>query len=99
MGYNGKSGDFKYGVSGNFAYNFNRVRKYKGALQQGYTTDANGNQVYTSNLGSVSNGTITRILEGQQANQYYLYNVYKGNGSYNNADGTLNILMEVLKMG
>lgn len=91
LGYNGKSGEFKYGVSGNFAYNFNRVKKYKGALQQGYTTDANGNQVYSSNLGSVSNGTITRILEGQQANQYYLYNVYKGNGSHNNADGSLNI--------
>ncbi|MBB5634495.1 TonB-linked SusC/RagA family outer membrane protein [Pedobacter cryoconitis] len=91
LGYTGKSGDFKYGVSGNFAYNFNRVKKYKGALQQGYTTDANGNQVYTSNIGSVSNGTIIRILEGQQANQYYLYNVYKGNGTYNNADGSVNI--------
>ncbi|QNK61606.1 TonB-dependent receptor [Pedobacter sp. PAMC26386] len=91
LGYNGKSGDFKYGVTGNFAYNFNRVQKYKGALQQGYTTDAIGNQVYTSNIGSVSNGTTARILEGQQANQYYLYNVYKGNGTYNNADGSLNI--------
>ncbi|MBB6502984.1 SusC/RagA family TonB-linked outer membrane protein [Pedobacter cryoconitis] len=91
LGYNGKSGDFKYGATVNFAYNFNRVEKYKGALQQGYTTDVNGNPVYSSNLGSVSNGTVIRIIEGHTANEYYLYNVYKGSGTYTNPDGSVNI--------
>lgn len=89
LGYTSKLGDFKYGVSGNFAYNFNRVIKYKGLLNEGYTTDA-GNSVYKSNLGSVSSGGINRILDGHEINEYYLQNVYKGNGSYF-SDGKVNI--------
>ena len=82
LGYNGKVGDFKYGVSGNFAYNFNRVAKYKGLLNSGYTTDASGNKVYTSNLGNISSGGTNRILEGHEINEYYLQTVYKGTGTY-----------------
>lgn len=82
LGYMGKVGDFKYGVSGNFAYNYNRVTKYKGIFQAGYTTDALGNKVYTSNLGNVSSGGTNRILEGHEINEYYMQTVYKGNGNY-----------------
>ncbi|WP_316804049.1 TonB-dependent receptor [Pedobacter nototheniae] len=90
LGYNGKIGDFKYGVSGNFAYNFNRVTKYKGSFQAGYTTDALGNRVYKSNLGSVSSGSDTRVLEGHEINEYYLQKVYKGDGNYF-TDGKVNV--------
>lgn len=90
LGYNGRAGDFKYGVSGNFAYNFNRVKKYKGELQQGYTTDALGNRVYTTNLGLVSSGGANRILEGHEINEHYLQTVYKGDGSYF-TDGKVNV--------
>jgi len=91
LGYSGMVGTLNYAFSGNFAYNFNRITKYKGALQQGYIRDAEGNEVYTSNLGNVSNGTTTRILEDHEINEFYLYNVYKGNGGYFNADGTVDI--------
>ncbi|WP_025142498.1 SusC/RagA family TonB-linked outer membrane protein [Pedobacter jeongneungensis] len=90
LGYNGKIGEFKYGVSGNFAYNFNRVTKYKGTLQAGYTTDALGNRVYKTNLGSVSSGGTNRVLEGHEINEYYLQKVYKGDGNYF-TDGKVNI--------
>lgn len=90
LGYNGKVGEFKYGVAGNFAYNFNRVKKYKGTFQAGYTTDASGNRVYVSNLGGVSSGGTNRILEGHEINEYYLQTTYKGNGNYF-TDGKVNI--------
>lgn len=91
LNYRGEFGKFKYEVSANLAYNFNSVAKYKGALQEGYTTDANGNSVYTSNLGSVSSGGSTRIVEGHIINEIYLYPIYKGSGTYNNQDGSINI--------
>lgn len=90
LGYNGKVGEFKYGVAGNFAYNFNRVKKYKGTFQAGYTTDASGNRVYVSNLGAVSSGGANRILEGHEINEYYLQTTYKGTGNYF-TDGKVNI--------
>ncbi len=91
MGHSGKRGAFAYSVSGNFAYNFNRVTKYKGGLKEGWTTDANGNKVYASNLGNISSGGNQRILEGNMFNELYLHQVYKGNGNYFNSDGTVNI--------
>jgi TonB-linked SusC/RagA family outer membrane protein len=90
LGYNGKLKNFKYSISGNIAYNYNNVKKYKGQLQEGYVTDTNGNQVYSSNLGSVSTGSTQRILQGHRINEYYLYSVYKGNGTYTNKDGSVN---------
>jgi len=91
LGYQGKIGAFKYGISGNLAYNFNRVTRYKGVFNQGYTTDALGNKVFSSNLGNVSSGSTNRILEGHETNEFYVYNVYKGNGNAFNSDGSVNI--------
>lgn len=90
LGYRGQAGGLNFSVSGNFAYNFNRVEKYKGTLQEGYTTDASENRVYSSNIGQVSSGGTTRVIQGHAINEYYLYPVYKGNGTYNNADGSVN---------
>lgn len=91
LGYRGKSGDFQFGLTGNFAYNYNRVDQYKGKLVEGYQ-DVNGVRTYTSNLGDVSSGGDTRILEGRQINEYYVRTVYQGNGNYvKSADGSVDI--------
>ncbi|GAB3902489.1 SusC/RagA family TonB-linked outer membrane protein [Mucilaginibacter boryungensis] len=92
LGYKGRTGKISYNVSGNFAYNFNRVENYKGVLQEGYTTDATtGASVYSSNLGQVSSGGTSRIIQGHGINEYYLYQVYKGDGNYYNTDGSVNV--------
>lgn len=91
LGHRGNSGPFKWSVSGNFAYNHNEVNKYKGSLVEGYVADASGKNTWMSNLGDVSNGTDQRILEGHVINEYFLYPLYKGNGAYFNADGSVNI--------
>ncbi len=90
LGYRGKLGQLGYKVSGNFAYNTNTVTKYKGALVEGYVTDATGAQVFQSNLGLVSSGGTNRILEGHKINEFRVYEVYKGSGTYTNSDGTVN---------
>lgn len=91
LGWRDKIGQVDFSVSGNVAYNINRVNNYRGALTEGYTTDANGNKVYSSNIGQVSSGGDTRILQGHMINEYYLLDVYRGNGTYSNSDGTVNI--------
>lgn len=84
-------GDFSYHVGGNFAYNKNRVTHFEGQFSEGWSVDAAGNQVWTTNIGEVSSGTTTRILEGHPMNAFYTRQVYKGDGSYFHNDGTVNI--------
>jgi len=80
--------DFNYSVRGNFSYNKNFVSKYKGKLERGW--DA-GHTTYTNNIGDVSTGGSTRVLEDHKINEYYMPNTYKGNGTYFNSDGSVNI--------
>ncbi len=91
LGYNGHAGEFNFHVTGNFAYNTNEVTKYKGKLVEGWTKDDQGNDVYASNLGEVSSGGTTRILEDHKINEYYVYKVYHGTGKYFNSDGSVDI--------
>jgi TonB-linked SusC/RagA family outer membrane protein len=84
-------GEVKYSISGNFGYNKNTVTKYKGQLVTEWRTDATGAPVFYSNIGDVSSGGDTRVLEGHMINENYLMDIYHGNGQYNNADGTVNI--------
>jgi hypothetical protein len=91
LGYRGKAGDFNFNISGNAAYNTNEVTSYKGKLVQGFVKDANGNDAYQSNLGAISTGDINRRLEGHKIDEFYVYQVYHGNGSHFNSDGTVNI--------
>ena len=65
--------DFNYSIKGNVAYNKNWVSKYKGKLEED-----------KSNLGLVSTGGNTRILEDHMINEWYLPSVYKGTGTYFN---------------
>ncbi len=91
IGYQDRINDFRYSVSGNIAYNTNRVNTYKGKLEEGFVTDAAGNPVYQSNIGTVSTGGTERILEDHLINELYLYPVYQGSGSHFLADGSLDI--------
>ena len=91
LGWRDRVGDVSYNITGNVTFNRNRVTKYKGALERGWTTDADGNKVYKSNIGEVSTGGRNRILEGHQINEYYMYHTYQGNGTYFNGDGTVNV--------
>lgn len=91
LGWNDRVGDVSYSISTNFTYNKNRVTKYKGKLIREWRTDENGNKVWYQNIGDVSNGGTTRILEGHMMNEFYMLNVYSGNGQYFNADGSVNI--------
>ncbi len=91
VGWNSNPGkDFRFGVSANFAYNMNMVDTYKGELEEGYVNDANGNKVWQSNIGDVSDGGNQRIIEGQPINAHYIFKLHRGSGAYFNADGTVN---------
>lgn len=91
LGWKDKIGQVSYSITGNFGYNKNEVTGYKGKLVEEWRTDATGAKVYYSNLGDVSSGGQTRILEGHMINENYLMDLYKGNESYYNSDGTVNI--------
>lgn len=91
VGWNDQVGDFSYGISGNVAYNKNRVIEYKGKLKEGWNNTNPDNPIYESNLGDVSSGDNNRILEDHIYNEFYLLDLYKGNRSYNNGDGTVNV--------
>ena len=80
--------DFSYSIKGQFSFNKNFVSKYKGKLEKGWNKE---HTEYSTNIGDVSTGSTTRVIEGRQINEFYLPNVYNGNGSYFNADGTVNI--------
>ena len=95
INWNDNIGDFRYFVGVNAAYNTNEVTKYKGALI--YEADPNtldiwGNPTWRyTNLADVSTANDQRrIVEGHMVNEYYLRKPYKGNGSYMNADGSVN---------
>lgn len=88
LGTRGKVGEIRYNINGNFAFTQNKVTKFRGKLVEGYVTDAMGNKVYQSNLSAVYN---SGALEDKMINEHYIYRVYKGTGSYFNADGTVNI--------
>ena len=87
LGWRNNLGDFSYSVRGNFAYNHNRVTKYKGALKEGWQEDSSGLRTYVSNLGDVSTGGATRVLEGHTINEYYMLTPYHGDGSYFDDEG------------
>lgn len=89
-GWNDKIGNVSFAINGNFGYNYlNKVTQYKGPLVEGWGKDANGNNIYNSNIGAVSSGTNNRILEGHMINEFYLQSVYSGSGKYTRADGTV----------
>ena len=85
IGWRDRVGKLNYGVSANLSYTTNEVSKYKGPLVQGWE-----NGVWSTNLGDVSQGGSERIVEGKMMNEFFLQTVYKGSGTYNNTDGSVN---------
>lgn len=79
--------DFEYSISANFAYNHNEVVKYKGKLEQGWTTDENGNRVYVTNRGDVADYGNTIVVEDHIYNEHYLFERHQGNGNIYLTDG------------
>ena len=77
-------GDLGYRIEGNFAYNKNRVMKYKGQLEKYWEYDEEGNPTtFHNNYGDVAqSGFGGLILEGHALGEMYMYELYKGNGNY-----------------
>ena len=80
LNYHDRVGDINYSIGANAAYNFNRVTYYKGALNSDYSN--------ISQVGSL--GSTTALVQGYAINSFYLYQTYKGSGTYFNADGSVN---------
>lgn len=92
LSWSGHAGPVQVSLGGNFTYNKNSVTRYRGKLEEGFVTDAGGNKVFTSNIGAVSNnGSNTLIVEDRIINEFYLRTLYRGNGSYTNGDGSVNV--------
>ena len=91
LGWRDSVKDFHYSFSGNFAFNHNRVSKYKGALKEYWEESPSGVRTYVSNLGDVSTGSSTRILEGHTINEYYMLTPYQGDASYFDDFGVVNV--------
>ena len=91
LGWRDSVKDFHYSFSGNFAFNHNRVSKYKGELKEYWEESPSGLRTYVSNIGEVSTGSSTRILEGHTINEYYMLTPYQGDASYFDDFGMVNI--------
>lgn len=91
--WNDKAGEFNYRVSINGSRNYNVVSKYNGKLIEGWVDNEDGTRSYQTNIGDVTTpvGDFRRVLEGKIINEYHLLNVYNGNGTYYNSDGSVNI--------
>ncbi|MCW9706078.1 SusC/RagA family TonB-linked outer membrane protein [Fodinibius salsisoli] len=90
LGWRDQIGEVSYSISGNIAFNNNEVTKYKGKLVEGWLTNEGGDEIYETNLGDVSSGGMTRILEEHKINEYYLLDPYQGSGNHFHADGSVN---------
>ena len=85
--WNDKKGDFRYSATVNFAWNVNTVVKYLGKMKEGWEND-----VYVSNIGQAASMSGNNIVtEGHPYNEFFLRTVYRGTGTYHNADGTVNV--------
>lgn len=88
LGWNDNIRDFRYAVGVNFNYTTNKVEKYKGQLIEYWDESS---KKWVTNFGDVANGSDNVIVEGHRINEHRVLKVYKGDGSYYNADGSVNI--------
>lgn len=93
LGWRDNIGGVSYSINGNFSYNKSNIDAYNGTYERTWVEDPNNKLTggkWEDNIGKVSSGGTTPIVEGRIMNEYYLRNVYHGNGSYYNADGSVN---------
>lgn len=90
LGWNDRAGEFSYGASVNLAYNSNKVTKYLGKLVEGMD-----NGIPFSNIGQTATWTDDTnrsiVTEGHKYGEFFVRSVYKGDGSYFNGDGSVNV--------
>lgn len=88
-----KIGEVEYRVSANASRNYNKVSKYRGKLIEGWVENPDGTKSWQTNLGEVTTaiGNERRVLEGKVINEFYLLNVYTGDGTYFDNNGLVNI--------
>lgn len=80
--------DFTYFVGANFAYNRNKVTKFKGQLVKEWGEDGK----YTNNLADVSAGWGSgKLCEGHALGEHYLRSLYKGNGKGYSGSGQVDV--------
>lgn len=74
--------DFNFSVTTNWAFNKNKVEKYKGKLEEYWTYDDKGNKlVYISNRGDVTqDGFGGLICEGHSLGETSIKRIYRGTG-------------------
>ena len=93
LGWRDRIGKVEYSVSGNFSYNKNKVDKYNGEYTRTWVEDPTNTLTggkWTDNIGKASSGGNSPVVEGHMLNEYRYRSVYKGNGKYFNADGSVN---------
>ncbi|MDR1517795.1 MAG: TonB-dependent receptor [Dysgonamonadaceae bacterium] len=89
VGWNDKVGNVRYSVGGNFSFNQNRVVEYLGKLEYGHDEadfDVWGNPVWKY----LNFSALNERPEGHMLGEQFLRTPYKGSGTYNNADGSVN---------
>lgn len=91
VGWNDRIKEFRYSAGLNFSYNRNRVEKYRGRLSEGWVVNEKGEKVWQSNFGKAADGSDEVILEGHAIKENRVIKMYKGDGSYYNADGSVNV--------
>ena len=88
LGWRDTIGEFFYAIKGNYAFNANKVLKYKGELKRFWTYDDNGYpDKFSNNYGDVAqSGFGGVILEDRMMGEYYMRKVYRGDGTYRNGE-------------
>ncbi|MFT3902758.1 MAG: SusC/RagA family TonB-linked outer membrane protein [Niabella sp.] len=87
-GWRDRIGDVRYSVSGNFSYNKNRVVEYLGKMEYGYDDkdfDVWGNPVWKY----LNYSALNSRPEGHMLDEQFLQTPYKGTGTYNRTDGSV----------
>lgn len=93
LGWCDNIGGVSYFINGNFLYNKSNIDVYNGIYERIWVEDLNNKLIggkWEDNIGKVFSGGIIFIVEGCMMNEYYLWNVYYGNGFYYNVDGSVN---------
>ena len=93
IGWNDKTGDFRYSADLNVAYSANRVTKYKGKLiyeEDPRTLDVWGNPTWRyTNFSDVVSGSNSITVEGHQVGEHYAQKPYTGTGTYYLSNGVI----------
>jgi hypothetical protein len=85
--WNDRIGAFRYGITANLSYNVNKIVKYLGALNERWEGDK-----YVSNIGQTATISGNQIrTEGRMFDEFFFHNIYKGTGTYKDANGKVDI--------